>query len=129
MDLFCPKSDQPPKGGSARCHLTRSGPRILKGKALGGPTFALSLLVFLASLAVLVILHLPYLKLPYFGDEMGQFVPSALDLYRDGAWISRSVPPNVHPPGVMALLALIWRVFGYSILSARLAMLTTASLG
>ena len=60
---------------------------------------------------------------------MGQFVPSALDLYRDGAWIARSVPTNVHPPGVMALLALIWRVFGYSILSARLTMLTVASLG
>ena len=105
----------------------RSG--ILEGKALGLPTFALSLLVFLAFLAILVVLHLPYLKLPYFWDEMGQFVPSALDLYRDGAWIPRTVPPNVHPPGVIALLALIWRVFGYSILSARLAMLTTASLG
>src|ERR1700730_252808 len=129
MDLYGPKSDQRPKGGSAHCHLARSLSGILKGKASSSPTFALSLLVFLATLGVLVILHLPYLKLPYFGDEMGQFVPSALDLYRDGAWISRSVPPNVHPPGVMALLTLIWRVFGYSILSARLAMLTTASLG
>jgi hypothetical protein len=136
MHLFCSKSDQRPRAGSQEiaktsvgCPLAQNRSGILKCVALGSPTFALFLLAFLAFLAVLVILHLPYLKLPYFWDEMGQFVPSALDLYRDGAWIARSVPTNVHPPSVMALLALIWRVFGYSILSARLTMLTVASLG
>lgn len=85
--------------------------------------------MFLAALALLVAIHLPYLKLPYFWDEMGQFAPAALDLYHDGAWVPHSILPNVHPPGVMALVALIWRMFGYSILSARLTMLTVASLG
>jgi hypothetical protein len=86
-------------------------------------------LFFVAFLALMVAIHLPYLKLPYFWDEMGQFAPAALDLYHDGAWVPHSTLPNVHPPGVMAYMALVWRIFGYSILSARLAMLLVASLG
>jgi 4-amino-4-deoxy-L-arabinose transferase-like glycosyltransferase len=88
-----------------------------------------SLLFFVAFLALMAAIHLPYLKLPYFWDEMGQFAPAALDLYHDGAWVPHSTLPNVHPPGVMAYMALVWRIFGYSILSARLAMLLVASLG
>jgi 4-amino-4-deoxy-L-arabinose transferase-like glycosyltransferase len=87
------------------------------------------LLFFLAFLALLVAIHLPYLKLPYFWDEMGQFAAAALDLYHDGAWVPHSTSPNVHPPAVMAFVALVWRIFGYSIQSARLAMLVVASLG
>ena len=60
---------------------------------------------------------------------MGQFVPAALDLYHHGAWVPRSVPANVHPPGVSALIATVWWVCGYSILSARLTMLLLASVG
>jgi 4-amino-4-deoxy-L-arabinose transferase-like glycosyltransferase len=79
-----------------------------------------ALIVFLA--------HLPYLSLPYFWDELGQFVPAALDIYHDGAWIPHSAVPNAHPPAVMAYLALVWRTFGYSIAATRSAMLALASL-
>jgi 4-amino-4-deoxy-L-arabinose transferase-like glycosyltransferase len=89
-----------------------------------GPALALAagfaLIVFLA--------HLPYLSLPYFWDELGQFVPAALDIYHDGAWIPHSAVPNAHPPEVMAYLALVWRTFGYSIAATRSAMLALASL-
>ncbi|MBI3473097.1 MAG: hypothetical protein HY013_17205 [Candidatus Solibacter usitatus] len=85
------------------------------------------LLALLFSLPV-VLPHLPFLDLPFFWDEAGQFVPAALDLYQRGAWIPRSATPNVHPPGVMAYLAAIWSVTGYSIAATRLAMLTLASL-
>jgi 4-amino-4-deoxy-L-arabinose transferase-like glycosyltransferase len=88
-----------------------------------------TLIFFLAFTALLVAIHLPYVKLPYHWDELGQFVPAALDLYRDGALVPHSTVPNVHPPAVMALLALVWKVFGYSILSARLTMLLVASAG
>jgi len=81
---------------------------------------AFALIVFLA--------HLPYLSLPYFWDELGQFVPAALDIDRDGAWIPHSTVPNAHPPAVMAYLALVWRTFGYSIAATRSAMLALASL-
>ncbi len=130
------ESDPRPDGGLQKIvwtpvsrRLARSGSEIFKGEGIRGHGVALSLALFLGFMAVLVVLHLPYLKLPYFWDEMGQFVPAALDIYRDGAWVPYSIPPNVHPPGLMALLALIWRMFGYSILSARLTMLTLASLG
>jgi 4-amino-4-deoxy-L-arabinose transferase and related glycosyltransferases of PMT family len=78
---------------------------------------------------VLFVSHLEFLQLPYFWDELGQFVPGALDILRDGAWIPHSTTPNSHPPGVMAYLALVWRVFGYSILATRVAMLALASAG
>ena len=78
---------------------------------------------------LLIALHVPYLRMPFHWDELGQFVPAALDLYRDGSWVSHSTLANVHPPGLMALLALVWRVFGYSILSARLTMLAIAAFG
>jgi 4-amino-4-deoxy-L-arabinose transferase-like glycosyltransferase len=74
------------------------------------------LLVFVA--------HVPYFGLPYFWDELGQFVPAALDILHDGAWIPHSTVPNAHPPAVMAYLALVWRIAGYSIAATRLAMLT-----
>jgi len=72
--------------------------------------------------------HLSFLRLPYFWDELGQFVPAALDIFHDGAWIPHSTIPNAHPPEVMAYLALVWRTFGYSIAATRSAMLALASL-
>ena len=88
-----------------------------------------TLIFFLAFTALLVAIHLPYVTLPYHWDELGQFIPAALDLYHDGAWVPHSTVPNVHPPAVMALLAVVWKIFGYSILSARLTMLLVASTG
>ncbi len=88
---------------------------------------AIYLLPFFAALTIL--LHIRYLNLPFHWDEMGQFVPAAVDIYRDGAWVPHSTLPNVHPPAVMALVALTWKIFGYSIAAARLAMLAVASAG
>ena len=47
------------------------------------------LLIFYLIFAVpLFAIHLSLLSLPYFWDELGQFVPTALDLLRDGAWVA-----------------------------------------
>ncbi len=77
---------------------------------------------------VLFVAHAAVLKLPYFWDELGQFVPAALDLYHDGSLVPHSTLANIHPPGVMAYIALVWRIFGDSIIATRLAMLALASL-
>jgi 4-amino-4-deoxy-L-arabinose transferase-like glycosyltransferase len=90
---------------------------------------ASSLLFFLAFLALMIALHLPMLKLPFHWDELGQFAPASLDLYQDGSLVAHSTLPNVHPPGVMAIVALTWRIFGVSVASARVAMLIVASAG
>lgn len=74
-------------------------------------------------------IHIGLLNLPFFWDELGQFVPTALDLLRTGAWIPHSTVPNVHPPGVEAYLAVLYKLFGYSIPLTRIAMLLLASFG
>lgn len=85
-------------------------------------------LMFFAGFGCLVLLsHLPFLRLPYFWDELGQFIPAALDLYRESAWVPRSAVPNVHPPGLMAYLAGFWLLTGHSIAATRLAMLLLAA--
>ncbi|MDP9053322.1 MAG: glycosyltransferase family 39 protein [Acidobacteriota bacterium] len=80
-------------------------------------------LVFGLIASFLILAHGPLLRLPFYWDEIGQFVPASLDLFHKGAWIPFSTLPNVHPPGVMAYLALFWTVFGYSVTATRIAML------
>lgn len=83
-----------------------------------------------ALLAVFLILgHGLLLSTPFYWDELGQFIPASLDLFHDGAWIAHSTLPNVHPPGLMAWLALVWHIVGYSILGTRIAMLLIAAFG
>jgi Glycosyltransferase family 87 len=102
--------------------------------ALAGPVrekarpyyLAIFLLVFAAPLFAI---HLPLLGLPFFWDEQGQFIPTALDLLRHGAWIARSTVPNVHPPGVEAYLVVWYKLFGFSIELTRVAMLLLAAFG
>jgi len=85
-------------------------------------------LFFLALFALILFLsHAPLLRLPYYWDELGQFVPAALDIFHDAAWIPHSTVPNAHPPGVMAYLAAFWTVAGCSPLATRIAMLGVAS--
>lgn len=87
------------------------------------------LIIYATVAAALIMFHLPLLQLPYYWDEAGQFIPAAKDLYQTGAWIAHSATPNVHPPGVMAWLALMWRLFGFSILTTRIAMILVAAFG
>jgi hypothetical protein len=90
---------------------------------------ASSLVFFVAFLALMIALHLPLLKFPFHWDELGQFVPASYDLATDGSLVAHSTLPNVHPPGVMAMVALTWRMFGVSVVSARVTMLVVASAG
>ncbi len=85
------------------------------------------LLLFAAIFLLVMLLHAPLLRLPYFWDEAGYYVPAARDLYLTGTVIPHSTPSNAHPPLVMAWLALAWRVAGYSPLVTRTAMLGVAA--
>jgi len=83
-----------------------------------------------AGIALFIFLsHASFLTLPFYWDELGQFVPAALDIFQMGAWIPRSTVPNVHPPAVMAYLAGVWWLAGYSIPATRVAMLALAAAG
>jgi hypothetical protein len=83
-------------------------------------TFAI---VFLA----LALLHFTLLRLPYFWDEAGYYIPAARDLLLTGSLIPHSTPSNAHPPLVMAYLALWWKVAGFKTVTTRLAMLASAA--
>lgn len=87
------------------------------------------ILFYLLFAIPLLLIHAPLLNLPYFWDEHGQFVPTALDLLRRGLWVARSTVPNVHPPGVEVYLVLWYKLFGYSIPVTRVAMLLLAGGG
>ena len=73
------------------------------------------------------LLHLPLLRLPYFWDEAGYYVPAARDLLLTGSLIPHSTLSNAHPPLVMAWLALWWKVVGYTPVVTRTAMLLLAA--
>ncbi len=94
---------------------------------MAGPLRAAALT---AGAAVLLLAsHAALLGLPFYWDELGQFVPAALDLWHTGALVPYTTVPNVHPPGVMAYLAGVWCLFGYSIVATRVAMLCLAAVG
>src|SRR6476646_10488232 len=83
--------------------------------------------LFLAFSLLLIAIHAPLLRLPYFWDEAGYYIPAARDLLA-GSLIPHSTPSNAHPPLVMAWLALGWKLFGQSQLVTRCAMLLLAAL-
>jgi Dolichyl-phosphate-mannose-protein mannosyltransferase len=84
-------------------------------------------LLFALFFVALMLLHAPLLRLPYFWDEAGYYIPAARDLFLTGSLIPQSTPSNAHPPLVMAWLALAWRLFGYSSLTSRTAMLAMSA--
>ena len=91
------------------------------------PAWVQQFLLFALFFAGLTLLHAPLLRLPYFWDEAGYYVPAARDLFLTGTLIPQSTPSNAHPPLVMAWLALAWRVAGYSPLVTRTAMLALSA--
>ncbi len=72
-------------------------------------------------------LHAPLLRLPYFWDEAGYYVPAARDLLLSGSLIPHSSVSNAHPPLVMAYLALWWKLAGFAPVVTRTAMLLAAA--
>jgi hypothetical protein len=91
------------------------------------PNDRFSALYLFATFAVLLIAaHAPLLRLPYFWDEAGYYVPAALDLSA-GSLIPHSTPSNAHPPLVLAWLALCWKLVGFHAAVTRCAMLLLAA--
>ena len=71
-------------------------------------------LVFAAIFVAIFLLHVPLLRLPYFWDEAGYYVPAARDLLLTGSLIPHTTVSNAHPPLVMAWLALWWKCVGFA---------------
>lgn len=82
---------------------------------------------FILLFFALLLLHSTVLRLPYFWDEAGYYIPATRDLFQTGSLIPHSTPSNAHPPLVMAYLALCWKATTYSPLVTRTAMLGFAA--
>ena len=83
--------------------------------------------IFALIFTALFLLHGPLLRLPYFWDEAGYFVPAAYDIYTSGALIPHSTLSNAHPPLVMLWLAAWWKLSAFTPAVTRVAMLLIAA--
>src|SRR5512146_3558641 len=90
--------------------------------ALSNPAVLLALLY-----VCLLGLHAGLLRLPYFWDEAGYYVPAARDLLLFGELIPHTTLSNAHPPLLMAYLAAAWKLLGYSPPVTRSALLVIAA--
>lgn len=85
-------------------------------------------LVFPAVFVAVVAAHLPLLRLPYYWDEAGYYIPAAYDFFRTGSLIPFSTLSNAHPPLPSLYLALWWKIFGFHPQVTRIAMCFVTSL-
>ncbi len=83
--------------------------------------------VYALSFTLLFLAHAPLLRLPYFWDEAGYFIPAARDLLLTGSLIPRTTLSNAHPPLVMLWLAFWWKFSAFTPAVTRTAMLMVAA--
>jgi len=70
--------------------------------------------------------HVALLRLPYFWDEAGYYIPAARDFLLTGDLIPHTTLSNAHPPLLMIYLAGWWKFSGYTPAVTRIAMLLIA---
>jgi 4-amino-4-deoxy-L-arabinose transferase-like glycosyltransferase len=87
-------------------------------------------LLFPLFFVALFLSHLTLLRLPYFWDEGGYYIPAAWDFFRTGTLIPQSTASNAHPPLPSILLAAWWHLSGYVISGTRtfICIVTAAAL-
>ena len=83
--------------------------------------------VYAVLFTFLFLTHAPLLRLPYFWDEAGYFVPAARDLLLTGSLIPHTTLSNAHPPLVMLWLAFWWKFSAFTPAVTRTAMLMVAA--
>ncbi len=83
--------------------------------------------VFPLIFVAILLLHAPLLRLPFFWDEAGFYVPAAYDLAHFHTLIPRTTIDTGHPPLSAAYLALWFMLMGWKPVVARAAMLLLAA--
>jgi hypothetical protein len=86
-------------------------------------------MIFPVVFAALYASHFTLLRLPYFWDEAGYYIPAAWDFFRTGSLIPASTLTNAHPPLPSIYLALWWKISGFYPEVTREAVLMVAALG
>jgi hypothetical protein len=86
-------------------------------------------MIFPVIFAALYLCHIALLRLPYYWDEAGYYIPAAWDFFRTGSLIPITTPSNAHPPLPSIYLALWWKASGFYPEVTREAVLMVAALG
>lgn len=86
-------------------------------------------LVFALIFTATFLLHASVLRIPYFWDEAGYFIPAAYDLYRTGDLIPHTTLSNAHPPLLEIYLAAWWKLSNFAPVVTRTAMLIATAFG
>ncbi len=73
--------------------------------------------------------HFTLLRVPYYWDEAGYYIPAAWDFFRTGSLIPITTLTNAHPPLPSIYLALWWKASGFFPEVTREAVLMVAALG
>ena len=84
--------------------------------------------IFALIFTAIFLLHAPLLRLPYFWDEAGYYIPSAYEFLTHATIIPRSIPSNAHPPLLAIYLAFWWKLSAFKPAVTRTAMLLLAAL-
>lgn len=84
-------------------------------------------LCFFFCFAATLVTHATLLRLPYYWDEAGYYIPAAYDFFRTGTLIPFSTLTNAHPPGISIYLAALWKLFGFQPLVTRVGMAFASS--
>ena len=84
-------------------------------------------MVFPVIFAGLYASHFSLLRLPYYWDEAGYYIPAAWDFFRTGSLIPITTLSNAHPPLPSVYLALWWKLSGFDPEVTREAVLIVAS--
>jgi 4-amino-4-deoxy-L-arabinose transferase-like glycosyltransferase len=84
-------------------------------------------ILFVLFFAAVVLSHLTLLRLPYFWDEGGYYIPAALDFYHTGQLVPHFT--NAHPPLPNILIGTLWHIVGFHILATRLLVCAFAAGG
>jgi hypothetical protein len=71
--------------------------------------------------------HATLLRLPYYWDEAGYYIPAAWDFFRTGSLIPSTTLSNAHPPLPSIYLALWWKLGGMVPSVTRTAMCLVAA--
>jgi hypothetical protein len=110
--------------------MNRWNPWILIRRIEPGPETPFPLwMIFPVVFVALYASHFTLLRLPYFWDEAGYYIPAAWDFYRTGSLIPTSTLTNAHPPLPSIYLALWWKASGFLPEVTREAILIVASAG
>src|SRR5579859_6900707 len=84
----------------------------------------IGLCIFIALLAA----HFWLLRLPYFWDEAGYYIPAAHELFESGKLFPTDTLFTGHTPLLSIYLAMLWKLFGFHPLVTRVGIVAVTAM-